>query len=87
MSKLGNLDSEIPENCDKRAPCARPQIATGVGDITYQGRPKGRCCFATAVGSVILRLPHTVNIMVDLVTGVGSIVFEFPVDGEIGLGC
>jgi hypothetical protein len=68
-------------------PDARPQIATGVGNITYQGRPRGRCCFSTGVGSIDLRLHHDINIMVDLVTGVGSIVLEFPVDGTIGLGC
>jgi hypothetical protein len=68
-------------------PGARPQIVTGVGDITYQGYPRGRCCFTTGVGSIFLRLHRNINIMVNLVAGIGSIVLGFPVEGEVGLGC
>jgi len=68
-------------------PGTRPRIATGVGDIDYQGRPWGACRFTSGVGSVRLRLRADVSIAVDLTTGVGSIYLDFRVEGSVRRSC
>jgi hypothetical protein len=58
-------------------------IDLGVGNIDYVNRPGGGCFFNTGVGSIKLGLPADINVIVDLVTGVGSINIDFNVEGEV----
>jgi hypothetical protein len=73
-----SVDFEITAPAD-----AVPHISTAVGDIDYRGRPTGNYHFRTGVGTIRLRLPATVNLIVDLSAAVGSIYLGIPVDGSV----
>jgi DUF4097 and DUF4098 domain-containing protein YvlB len=68
---------------DVRGAQAPVQVDLGAGQITYEGIPSGNCRFETGVGEVILRLPTSANVTVDLGTGMGSVDVNLALDGSI----
>jgi len=62
----------------------RPIIQTAAGNIAYEGQGEGECSFATAAGSITLKLPADVNVEVHLSVGAGTIEVGFPVVGQVG---
>jgi len=58
------------------------RLQTGSGGIEYEGTPQGDCRFQTGSGGIVLRLPATLNITVDLSTGSGGIDVEYDVSGQ-----
>jgi hypothetical protein len=59
------------------------RLETGAGSIDYQGTPRGTSSFETGTGSIELRLPPDLNVVVDLSTGTGSIDVDYAVDGRV----
>ncbi len=76
--KQASVDLEITAPAD-----ARLQIDNGIGNIDYQGRPRGFCRFSAAIGSVTLRLDADTAVTLELTTGTGIISLDFPVEGFI----
>jgi hypothetical protein len=61
-------------------PDARLEIFIGVGNLSYEGRPKGAHSYDVGVGNIFCFWPADVNVAIDLRVAVGSISIEFPVD-------
>jgi len=86
--------AENPENVNDASvdleilapPGATPLIDAGVGAIDYRGRPTGSCRLAVGVGSVTATLVGSVNVVVDLGVGIGSIVLGLPLDDVVSVG-
>jgi hypothetical protein len=54
-----------------------------VGNIDYEGRPKGACGFSTSVGQIKIKLPQNMNAVLNLSTGGGAIsLVGFQLDGQ-----
>lgn len=62
---------------------ASPLIGLGAGNIDYRGRPRGSYRFSTGVGSIRLKLPSDVDVVVELSVAVGSIFLGFPLNGAV----
>jgi DUF4097 and DUF4098 domain-containing protein YvlB len=61
------------------------QVGLGAGQIRYEGTPSGDCRFETGVGEIILRLPESPNVRIDVGSGLGSVDVEFDVAGSVAL--
>jgi DUF4097 and DUF4098 domain-containing protein YvlB len=68
---------------DVRDASGTVQVDLGAGRILYDGTPQGDCRFQTGVGEVVLRLPESPDVRVDLGTGIGAVDVEFDVDGSV----
>lgn len=60
-------------------------VELGAGQITYEGIPSGDCRFQTGAGEIILRLPESPNVRIDVGTGIGAVDVGFDVDGQVSL--
>lgn len=58
-------------------------IRLGAGSIQSSIRPGGNCRFEVGAGSIVLLFDDDIGVTVDLSTGVGSVVVDFPVDGSV----
>ncbi|MGD2041431.1 MAG: DUF4097 family beta strand repeat-containing protein [Anaerolineae bacterium] len=68
---------------DVRDATGRALLDTGTGSIDYQGTPQGECRFESGMGSIDLRLPATLNMDVDLESGMGTVSVEYEVAGQV----
>ncbi len=59
------------------------RIDLGAGQITYEGTPSGDCRFQTGAGEIILRLPASPDVRIDVGTGLGGVDVDFDVDGHV----
>jgi hypothetical protein len=58
-------------------------VYNGVGNTSYTGRALGANFFDTGVGSIRLNLPSDINVEVELSVGIGTILLDFPVSGQV----
>jgi hypothetical protein len=70
---------------DVRGAQGTTHVDLGAGQITYEGAPSGDCRFQTGVGEIILRLPESPNVRIDVGTGLGAVDVGFHVDGQVSL--
>lgn len=68
---------------DVRDASGNIQIDLGAGQILYAGTPQGDCRFQTGAGEIIIRLPESPDVRVDLGTGLGNVAVDFDVDGSV----
>jgi len=61
------------------------QVDLGAGQILYEGTPRGYCRFQTGVGEIILRLPESPDVRIDVGTGLGAVDVDFDVAGSVTL--
>ncbi len=59
------------------------QVGLGAGQIRYEGTPSGNCRFETGVGEIILRLPESPDVRIDVGTGLGAVDVDFDVAGSV----
>lgn len=59
------------------------QVDLGAGQITYEGAPKGDCRFQSGAGEIVLKLPASPDVRIDLGTALGGVNVEFDVDGRV----
>lgn len=67
-------------------PEAVPRIDIGVGNVDYRGPLQGDCHFRTGVGSIRLRVPPDMNVMIELSAAVGAIFLAVPMDDVVSRG-
>ncbi len=87
-----NIEAKNPTNAQNVQVdfvISAPEISSwnmdvAVGNIDYEGRPKGACGFSTSVGQIKLKIPQNMNALLNLSTGGGSIsLVGFQVDGQV----
>jgi DUF4097 and DUF4098 domain-containing protein YvlB len=61
----------------------RADLHTGAGSILYEGALQGDSRFESGTGSITLRLPTSLNMRVDLGTGMGTVEVDYAVDGQV----
>jgi hypothetical protein len=61
-------------------PDARFTIINGVGNISYEGRPRGAHSYDVGVGNIICFWPADVNVAIDVRVQVGTLNIEFAVN-------
>jgi DUF4097 and DUF4098 domain-containing protein YvlB len=59
------------------------RVDLGAGQITYEGSPSGECRFQTGAGEIILRLPESPNVRIDVGTGLGAVDVDFDLNGQV----
>jgi DUF4097 and DUF4098 domain-containing protein YvlB len=60
-------------------------VDLGAGQITYEGAPSGDCRFQTGAGEIVLYLPESPNVRIDVGTGLGAVDVDFGVDGHVSV--
>jgi hypothetical protein len=87
-----NIEAKNPTNAQNvqvDLVISAPEISSwnmdvAIGNIDYEGRPKGACGFSTSVGQIKLKIPQNMNALLNLSTGGGSIsLVGFQVDGQV----
>jgi hypothetical protein len=61
-------------------PDARFTVILGVGNLSYEGRPKGEHSYDIGVGNILCFWPADVNVAIRVRVAVGGLSIEFPVD-------
>ena len=61
-------------------PDARFTVGVGVGNLVYEGRPKGAHSYDIGVGNILCFWPADVNVAIRVRVAVGGLIIEFPVD-------
>jgi hypothetical protein len=61
-------------------PDARFTVINGVGNLIYEGRPKGAHSYDVGVGNIICFWPADVNVTINVRVQVGTLNIEFPVN-------
>jgi DUF4097 and DUF4098 domain-containing protein YvlB len=68
---------------DVRGADGQVRLDSGAGSIDYEGEPRGDCSFESGAGSIQLVLPASLNMEVDLSTGMGTVSVDYNVDGQV----